>query len=61
MSGACILHAALGREEECPGEACALWEGGCTIEDLKVDLRGREDLARHLLELRKRLERIREE
>lgn len=61
MTAACVLHQALGRQRDCPGEACALWEDGCTIAALKLDLRGREDLAAYLLEVRHRLERLRED
>lgn len=57
---ACVLHATLGRSEECPGADCALWETGCTVESLKLDLRGREDLAAYLLDVRAQLEQLRD-
>jgi hypothetical protein len=53
---ACLLHARLGRETECPGEACAFWDDACSIEDLRLDLDGREEIAAYLLQLRERLE-----
>jgi hypothetical protein len=55
----CPLHEALGREEECPGEGCALWTDHCGIEKLRLELRERPQLAAHLLELRTRLEQLR--
>src|SRR4051794_34336913 len=57
----CRLHAAAGRAEECPAESCAFWEPGgvvldgrCAFEQL--DMSGRTDLARLLLEVRETLE-----
>jgi hypothetical protein len=62
----CTLHLVTnGKTEMCPGERCALWESGgavlagdCLIERLGIDLTT-PDLARYLLELRERLERLR--
>jgi hypothetical protein len=57
----------LGHAEECPGPWCAFWErggavvpGGCGLERLAIDFHDRA-LARHLLELRRVLERARSE
>jgi hypothetical protein len=55
----CSLRLVLGEHERCPGTACAYWEGpdGCMVERLELTDLGHRDLARHLLELRDRLER----
>jgi hypothetical protein len=58
---ACVLHATLGRGVECPGADCALWDASCTVESLELDLRGREDLAAYLLDVRAQLEQLRDE
>jgi hypothetical protein len=63
----CTLRAAAGRgEESCPRETCAFWEpggavvdGGCGVERLALDVR-RADVASFLLDLRERLELIRD-
>jgi hypothetical protein len=58
----CSLRVAVGEHERCPGARCAFWEdgagtvaGGCTIERLHVPLET-PALARHLLDVRLRLE-----
>ena len=59
----CSLRLVLGERERCPGPGCAYWEdgGGCAIERLELTGLGHRDLARHLLELRERLEVARAE
>lgn len=64
----CSLRQAVGEEERCPGGSCPFWEQGgavlepgCAIERLDVPIGRRPDLARHLLDLRLRLEEIRDE
>jgi hypothetical protein len=64
----CSLRVAVGEHEVCPGHDCAFWEpggavveAGCAIERLAVPVALRPDLARHLLDLRLRLERARDE
>ena len=59
MSSPCVLHATLGHLVPCSEHGCALWDDGCAVKALKPDLHGREDLARHLLDLRERLEQLR--
>jgi hypothetical protein len=61
----CSLRDAVGEYELCPGAGCAFWEAGgavveagCAIERLGVPVRRRSDLARHLLDLRLRLEEV---
>jgi hypothetical protein len=60
-SRACRLEQAVGQVGICPGPRCPFWDdsrqgsGGCTFESL--DLRGREQLAGWLLDLRRTLER----
>jgi hypothetical protein len=63
----CSLRAAVGERERCPGAACAYWDvrvGGtepnCTIERLRIPIEV-SALARHLLDLRLRLEDVRAE
>jgi hypothetical protein len=58
----CSLHLALGERERCPGAECAFWDDrGCAIERLELADLGPRDLARHLLELRRRLEEAKAE
>lgn len=64
----CSLREALGEREVCPGAECAFWEAGgaviepgCAIERLGVPVQRRRDLARHLLDVRLRLEQARTE
>jgi hypothetical protein len=63
MSGsACTLHAALGRDESCPGHDCPLWadeESACVLRDARLEILCRPSLAEHFLELRTRLEAAR--
>jgi hypothetical protein len=54
-----------GEAEICARDACAFWEpggavvpGGCIVDRLGTDLR-RDDLAAFLLDIRRRLERVR--
>jgi hypothetical protein len=58
----CALEAATGRSVPCPEEACPFWEpggaalpGACVLERVRVEVTGRPDLARLLLEVRERL------
>ena len=64
----CTLRSAVGERELCPGADCAFWEPGgavvepgCAIERLGIPVRQHRDLARHLLDLRLRLEEARDE
>jgi len=54
----CRIEEALGRDELCPGAACAFWEpgkaGGCPFD--RVDFADRADLAEWLHDLRTQLE-----
>jgi hypothetical protein len=61
----CSLRAAVGERQRCPGARCAYWddragaaEASCAIERLHIPL-GVPALARHLLDLRLRLENAR--
>jgi hypothetical protein len=61
----CSLRTAVGEREQCSGARCAFWDDGvgapgtsCTIERLCIPLEVRP-LARHLLDLRLRLEDVR--
>lgn len=64
----CLLQASVGKDEDCPGPACAFWEdggavaeGGCAIERLglptSLELSRRPDLATWLLDVRREVER----
>jgi hypothetical protein len=66
MEKLCSLSVVAGDDEQCPRGWCAFWEcggavfrAGCAIERLGVRI---DDplLARHLLELRRGLERVRD-
>ncbi len=64
----CTLRTAVGEREICPGADCAFWEpggavveAGCAIERLAIPVQRNRDLARHLLDLRLRLEEARDE
>lgn len=64
----CTLRGAVGEREVCPGPTCAFWEQGgavlepgCQIERLGIPVAHHSDLARHLLELRLRVEEARDE
>jgi hypothetical protein len=57
----CLLSAAAGHAEACPGPACVFWEeggavapAGCALERLGLELSRRPELTRVLLELRRR-------
>jgi hypothetical protein len=59
----CNLHLAEGREEPCPGAACAFWEAGgavvepgCAFDRVSLELEGRPHVARWLLGIRRELE-----
>jgi hypothetical protein len=61
-----LAFVAEGEAELCLRDACAFWEpggavlpGGCIIDRLGTDIR-RDDLAAFLLDIRRRLERVRE-
>lgn len=66
-SSNCTLRVAAGRgDESCPREVCAFWqaggavvEAGCSVDRLAPDVR-RPDIASFLLELRERLELVRD-
>ena len=62
----CSLRQAVGEHELCPGVECAFWEEGgavvepgCAIERLGVPVDLHRDLARHLLDLRLRIDEAR--
>jgi hypothetical protein len=59
----CALREALGEHELCPGPECSFWEedGGCTVERLELVDLGHQELLRHLLALRLRLDEARAE
>jgi len=59
----CSLQDAAGRIEAC-STACPFWEhggavlaGGCALERLELDLKGRSELVEALLKIRSRLGR----
>jgi hypothetical protein len=55
----CLLQAALGRVEPCPGVDCPFWsaaEDVCVLEEVQFEILCRPSLAEHLLELRRTLE-----
>lgn len=61
----CSLRVGVGERERCPGVRCAFWDevggavaAGCTIERLHIPLEV-PSLARHLLDIRLRLEAVR--
>ena len=45
-----------GHAARCPGDGCAFWDRGCMLARVEVELDGRPQVARLLLELRGRLE-----
>ena len=62
----CSLSVAVGNNEECPHGWCAFWEHGgavvepgCAIERMGIPMDDPQ-LARHLLDLRHELERLRD-
>ncbi len=62
----CSLREAVGEHERCPGTACVFWEeggavveAGCAIERLGMPVQRQRDLARHLLDLRLRVDEAR--
>ena len=66
MEKLCSLSVVAGDDEVCPRGWCAFWEhggavieGGCAIDRLGVRIDDPQ-LARHLLELRRGLERVRD-
>ena len=64
----CRLASVLGRAESCPETLCAYWESaegrtttnGCALHEITPFLRTQPALARELLELRARIEDVRE-
>jgi hypothetical protein len=61
----CSLRVAVGERERCPGGECVFWDDrvsalmpSCTIERLGIPLEVHA-LARHLLDLRLRVEEVR--
>jgi hypothetical protein len=61
-----LVLVAEGESEICLRDACAFWEpggavlpGGCIIDRLGTDIR-QDDLAAFLLDIRRRLERVRD-
>jgi hypothetical protein len=66
MEKLCSLSVVAGNDDVCPRGWCAFWEhggavveGGCAIERLGTRIDDPQ-LARHLLELRRGLERVRD-
>ena len=61
IDGLCGLSAPIGRDERCPGAVWGFWEEpvGCVLHGVTPHLRGREELAWHLDELRSRLDEVR--
>ena len=54
----CTLRRALGESEECPGAACPFWDDdACALAAVERELLGSPELSRHLLGLRRTLER----
>lgn len=45
-----------GQGNRCPGDACPFWENGCIFDRVEADLDGRWEVARLLLDVRRRLE-----
>ncbi len=45
-----------GHAERCTGPDCAFWENGCSLARVEVELDGRPEVARLLLDLRRELE-----
>lgn len=57
----CPLRATSGAAEPCPGPRCPLWsveDGNCVLAPVEYEIRGREELAGYLLELRHDLEHL---
>lgn len=42
--------------ERCTGADCAFWENGCALARIEVELGGRPEVARLLLDLRREIE-----
>jgi hypothetical protein len=56
----CTLRQALGETEECPGGSCPFWDGdACALSAVDGELLRSPELSRHLLVLRRTLERAR--
>ena len=54
----CTLRLALGESEECPGAACPFWDDdACALEAVARELVCSPEVSRHLLGLRRTLER----
>ena len=45
-----------GHAGRCPGAACPFWDRGCALARVELELEGRPEVARLLLELRRELE-----
>ena len=46
----------MGNDSACPGDPCPFWsDSRCVIEGLRADLGGQPDVARLLLDIRRRL------
>jgi hypothetical protein len=57
----CTLQYGVGRVERCPGARCPFWVGDrgelrCVLAPIAYEIRGRPELAQHLLELRRKLD-----
>ena len=67
MTMLCRIKLTIDEVEPCPEGACPFWEhggavidAGCGLERLPIEL-DRTDVARHFVELRRALERARDE
>ena len=45
-----------GHAQRCPGDTCAFWDRGCVLTRVELELDGRPEVARLLLNLRGELE-----
>ena len=53
----CTIEFIAGDEaSRCPAEKCAFWDQGCILARIEMELEGRPEVARMLIDLRRRLE-----
>jgi len=53
----CAIELVSGEEaSRCPGAQCAFWERGCVLARIEPELEAHPEVARLLLDLRRRLE-----